>query len=259
MIPPAKKSLGQHFLKDRSLLAFLLRAAALTKDDVVLEIGPGRGILTEALVGHVKRVIAVEKDEALALFLEEKFQAVKNLRIIRGDILKIQPASLGLHSESYKIVANIPYYLTGRLLREIFEAWPKPKRIVLMLQKEVAERIVAQPPKTTLLSLSSQYFSQPKIVRFVSRKAFQPAPRVDSAIIVFQPNPGVSKKSGEKLFSLARLGFSHPRKLLLNNLGRKYPKQKLAVAFRDLGVPLRSRPGELSCEAWRALARRLEK
>lgn len=248
------RRLGQHFLVDRRVLAKIIQAAELSPSDVVLEIGPGKGALTEELARRAKMVVAVEKDETLVRFLEERFHKDKNLKILAGDILKIDPSFLGFRQGHFKIVANIPYYLTGKLLREIFERWPQPSLMVLMLQKEVAERLTAKPPKMNLLAVSVQYFSEPKIVARVSRVAFRPPPEVDSAIVKFLPKflPAAGRRS--EFFEVVKTGFRQPRKLLVSNLAKKYRKENILLGFEKLDIPALARPGNLSVEKWQSLA-----
>src|SRR3989344_3180155 len=190
MLNKQKKYLGQHFLKNKKILEEMARAAELSKKDIVLEVGPGRGTLTEILAARAKKVIAVEKDRDLIPVLREKFRDYKNAEIIEGDILAkaVKPPLGGLTAKSYKIVANIPYYITSRFLR-IFLSNSKvrPKLMVLMLQKEVAERICAKPPRMSLLALSVQLYAKPEIIRRVSKGQFSPPPKVDSAIIKITP------------------------------------------------------------------------
>ncbi len=172
MLNKPKKFLGQHFLKNKKILEEMARAAELSKNDVVWEVGPGTGTLTEVLVLRAKKVIAVEKDRELIPLLQEKFGGRKNIKIIYGDILKFDMAALKL--KNYKIVANIPYYITSRFLRLFLsETKFRPKLMVLMVQKEVAERICAKPPRMNLLALSVQAYAEPEIIRRVSKNFFR--------------------------------------------------------------------------------------
>ena len=176
-----KKHLGQHFLKNKKILEEMARAAELSKKDIVLEVGPGLGSLTEILAARAKKVIAVEKDFDLATQLSKRKTLPKNVKIIHGDILKISNSQLP--KSNFKIVANIPYYITSYFLRKFLEAKNKPDLMVLMIQKEVAERILAKNGKESLLSLSVKAYAKPEIIRYVSRNNFSPPPKVDSAII----------------------------------------------------------------------------
>ncbi len=245
----AKKSLGQYFLFDQRILQKIIKAGKLVAEDIVLEIGPGTGILTSILSEHSKKVVAVEKDRELCNFLKNKFLNQKNIEIICGDILKINPYNLGLKSNRFKLVANIPYYITGRLLRQIFTTWPKPSLAVLMLQKEVAERIVAKPPKMNRLSAICQYFSSPQIVSFVKRSSFRPIPKVDSAIVVLK-NIKPYKPEDKFVERIISIGFTHPRKLLSTNLASNFSKEKIKEALSKLRYPKTIRPAELAVEDW---------
>lgn len=261
------KRLGQHFLKNRKILEEMARAAGLAKKpasnathsvaggDVVLEVGPGTGTLTEVLAERAKRVIAVEKDRDLIPVLREKFRNKKNVEIIDGDILAAVPPFGGAAAKSYKIVANIPYYITSRFLRLFLTHPPtatqllagRPRMMVLMIQREVAERICAKPPHMNLLALSVQAYAKPEIVRIVPRGAFSPPPKVDSAIIrleVRSERLEMRKKKQpdlEKILSIARLAFQQKRKMLRHSIGKKID---LPEKFK------KRRPEELTLKQW---------
>ncbi|MEK9209502.1 MAG: 16S rRNA (adenine(1518)-N(6)/adenine(1519)-N(6))-dimethyltransferase RsmA [Patescibacteria group bacterium] len=254
------RKLGQHFLKPgrtgSNIINKMLKAAELSKNDLVLEVGPGKGILTKVLLEKSGRVIAVEKDKRLAEYLKEKFKDDKNLEIIEGDILKIQSRLGGTKLKNYKIVANIPYYLTSRFLRTFLQdAKTRPEKMVLMVQKEVGERILAKPPHMNLLAISVQIYGRPKIIAQVSKKHFSPQPKVDSAIILID---NISKNINiERLnfWKIVKTGFSHKRKLLVNNLKSlnfKSPAKK--GVFEKCGIKEKARAENLSLENWRCLA-----
>lgn len=263
MLSP-KKSLGQNFLKSSKIAEEIVSAGEVGSEDVVLEVGPGKGILTEELLKKAKKVIAVEKDERLAAFLQEKFaEDIKNgkLEIAKGDILHFQPTTLphrqagyNLQPTTYKIIANIPYYITSRFLRTFLEGQPEglqPALMVLMIQKEVAERIVGQ--KESLLSISVKAYGKPEIVRKVPAGFFSPPPKVDSAILKIS---GISKDFfrdiDEKLFfETVKKGFAQKRKMLINNLGMKQ------ADFEACGIPAKARAEELRLEDWKCLAEKL--
>ena len=240
-----KKYLGQHFLKNKKILEEIARLAGLAKKDIVLEIGPGHGELTEFLAQAAGKVIAVEKDRELIPFLEEKFKNQKNVKIISGDILKIR----NLRVKNYKIVANIPYYITSRFLRTFLEANPptggKPKLMVLMVQYEVAKRICAKPPEMNLLALSVQAYARPKFIRKVSRGNFSPPPEVDSAVIKILVKSRASNKT-EKMLELARRAFQQKRKMLRHSLKNITMPKK----YRN------RRPQELSFKDWTGIYRK---
>lgn len=248
----AKKSLGQHFLRCRWVVSTLIKAADLKSTDTVLEIGPGTGVLTRELVKSAGHVIAVEKDEALAERLcTEK---LPRTTVIVGDILKsydIASRKIG----AYKVVANIPYYLTSRLIRLLLEAKCHPKIIVLTVQKEVAQRIIAKSPKMNLLALSVQAFGKPEIVKTVPAECFSPKPKVDSAIIKISEITGqfFVKNAIDKefFFEIVRRAFSQKRKMLTSSL-RSYD-----IKHRVFNMVGRARPQELSLERWAKIASEL--
>ncbi len=241
-----KKWLGQHFLKNKTILEEMCRAAELSKKDAVLEVGPGRGELTEFLAARAGKVIAVEKDSGLIPLLRSKFKPHKNVKIIEGDILKIQKSKIKNQNDKskFKIVANLPYYLTSRFLRTFLEGKNKPKLMVLMVQYEVARRILAKPPGMNLLALAVQAYAKPKFIRKVSRGYFSPPPKVDSAIIKISKIKNQKPKKLEQIFKLARRAFQQKRKMLRQSLKHfKLPSQYQT-----------KRPQELSLENWTKLA-----
>ena len=257
-----KKYLGQHFLKNRSIARKIVEAANIEKTDTILEVGPGRGALTELLLqkavpagSRASQIIAIEKDKELVQYLKDKFVHYENLSVIHGDILKIENLKLienwKLKIENYKIVANIPYYITSRFLRKFLETDCQPSLMVLMVQKEVAERIIAKDGKESLLSISVKVYGQPKIIAKVSAENFSPKPKVDSAIIAIE---NISKSffkdnriDEKRFFQMLKLGFSHKRKLLKNNL-------KIgAETLQKCKIPPLSRAEDLSLENWKCL------
>lgn len=250
----AKKTLGQNFLVNRGILDKIMAVAEIIKSDTVLEIGPGTGILTEKLAekvrstgsGQAGRVVAVEKDRQLIMPLRERFKN-SNTEIAEGDILKFNPIRHSLTANDYKVVGNIPYYITSHLLKTIFEEWPTPKSIVLMVQKEVAQRIMAKPPHMNLLALSVQFYSEPKIISYVSRGSFRPMPKVDSAIVSLKPKAERLKpEQREKFFKIIKTAFAGKRKQLKNTIGLEI--------LNKAGIKPKSRPEELSLEDWLKIA-----
>jgi len=213
------RQLGQYFLINQEKLRKIAAALNFKPDETIVEIGPGHGELTELITG---RIIAIEKDERLANYLKQKFSVQKNIEIISGDALKILPK---LEIKNYKLVGNIPFYLTGYLLRIIGELENKPLLIVFTLQKEVAERICSQPPKMNLLAASVQFWAEPKIIDYISKKDFQPQPKVDSAVIklVISNQPSAASK---KYYQFIKILFKQPRKTILNNLATSLEKNK---------------------------------
>ena len=249
----AKKSLGQNFLTSSAIAEGMVREAHLTLEDKVLEIGPGKGILTGALLKHAGEVIAVEKDRELVRELVRKFYReieARKLSIIEGDILKFDFSAL----TSYAVVANIPYNITGEILRLLLTQKHQPKLVLLMVQKEVAERIVAKDGES-LLSLSVKCYGTPTIIRKVSAGSFSPRPKVDSAILKIS---GISRDffagiSEERFFAIIKAGFAHKRKILWGNLSEKESKFKLSPCWNELGLTRNTRAEELSLETWKKL------
>ena len=187
------RRLGQNFLVDEKVLRKIIEAAELSKNDIVLEIGPGIGNLTVKLAKRVKKVVAVEKDQRMIEILKETLKDFKNVKIIKADILKFSPKIYNLKSKIYKVVANIPYYLTSPLIRKFVETVEvKPQLLVLMVQKEVAQRICTKPPDMSILAVSVQFYAKAEIISFVSKKSFWPQPKVDSAIIKIIPRKSAS-------------------------------------------------------------------
>jgi len=231
-----KKRFGQNFLINKKVLKQIIEAASLKEKDIILEIGPGIGNLTQELAKRVKKVIAVEKDKIMVEVLRETVKYFKNIRIIQGDILKLN-AKYKIPNTKYKVVANLPYYITSPVIRMFLGAKNPPGEMVLMVQKEVAQRIVAQPPNMTrstssgssragrgmnLLAISVQFYAKPEIISFVSKKSFWPSPKVDSAIIKITPQINTNKEriNTDLFFKVVKAGFSQPRKQLINNLSR---------------------------------------
>lgn len=239
-----KKSLGQNFLIDKNIVQKIIKTADINKNDIVLEIGPGKGALTKELAKVAKKVIAIEKDERLASLLK-----IENVEIITGDALKDLPKIKG----KYKVAANIPYYLTSFLIRKLLEMENNPQEIVLLVQKEVAQRICAQPGKMNLLAVSVNYYAKPTIEGFVSKNCFWPKPKVDSAILKMIP---LKRKKDDFFFQTVRAGFSQPRKQLINNLssGLKIKKERVEYVLNKAGISPKSRAQELSINDWLKLS-----
>ncbi|MFC1801840.1 16S rRNA (adenine(1518)-N(6)/adenine(1519)-N(6))-dimethyltransferase RsmA [Patescibacteria group bacterium] len=257
----AKKSLGQNFLKSDEIVEKIIYTANVTQNDVILEIGPGKGKLTRKLLEKASRVIAVEKDDMLFEFLKEKFhEEIKNnkLELINEDILKFNLNSYSLKNKQYKIVANIPYYITGQLLRIFLQNDIQPSMMVLMLQKEVAERIITYKGSTfvkeSLLSVSVKVYGEPVYIKTVPAKYFSPQPKVDSAILLIK---NISKNffeenkiNEEEFFKFVKQGFSQKRKMLSNNL-KEFSFNK--EDFDKLKISPKVRAEDLSIEDWKNL------
>lgn len=251
----AKQSLGQNFLMHQKTAERIADAAALTPTSVVLEIGPGTGMLTKALLARAGKVIAVEADHELIPVLQETFgeeiQAGK-LQLIEGDIRTFELETL---PHGYGVVANIPYYITGEIIRRLLSAAHKPTSVTLLVQKEVAVRIV-RDPKESLLSLSVKVYGQPAYAFTVPRGAFLPAPKVDSAVLCITAiaNPFASAKEEERFFEVLHAGFAHKRKRLAKNLEAVAPPGVVSQAFSDLGLGNDVRAETVSLASWQALA-----
>jgi 16S rRNA (adenine1518-N6/adenine1519-N6)-dimethyltransferase len=305
---------GQNFLINPKIYAKIIEAAELKKDDIVLEIGPGLGTLTQELAKRVKKVIAVEIDKKLVEILKERLQNYHNIDIIQEDILKIkdlrpQTRTFGsvrgrFKIKEYKVVANLPYNITGAVLRQFlsvekcpsceagfaplqrdprqFVCWPQPTLMVLMVQKEVGQRICAQPPKMSLLSVMVQFYAQPKIISYVSKNNFWPRPRVDSAILRITTRINADQDADQRryttqinadrdadkrrdlcesaFFEVVRAGFSSPRKFLLNNLVKSglLKKEEGGNFFQELNFNPKIRAQELSVEDWIKLYNKMQ-
>lgn len=249
------KHLGQNFLTSKKIVEEIIRVADIKPDDVILEVGPGKGILTEAILEKIPKgkLIAIEKDKRLVEYLRTKFSGSKAFNLIHGDILKIDICKLFencLKIGNYKIVANIPYYLTSRLLRQFLESDCQPSKMVLMVQKEVAERIVARDKKESILSISVKAYGIPRIIKKVPASYFSPKPKVDSAILLID---NISKDffldiDEKKFFETIRQGFSSKRKLLKNNLKLLDTKY-----LTRCGISEKARAEELSTGDWKCL------
>jgi len=246
--PRARRSLGQHWLVNAGVLDRIIAAAAVTARDTVLEIGPGRGALTARLAATGARIVAVEKDRRLIRPLYDEFTGTPNVTVVEGDILELDPASLGLRTGEYKVVANIPYYLTSRLFKLLLASWPAPSIAVLLVQEEVARRALASAPDMNLLALSVQLYAEPDLVMRVSRGSFRPVPSVDSAVLRLSPRrlDAVQRARNERTMALARSMFVGKRK----QLGSRVPAERLAAA----GALPTARPQELGPSQWLTLA-----
>jgi 16S rRNA (adenine1518-N6/adenine1519-N6)-dimethyltransferase len=260
------KGLGQNFLIDKNVLDKIITASDIKPDDVILEVGPGLGTLTQELSKTAKKVIAIEKDSKMTKILAETLKDYKNIEIISSDILKFNFADYSLLTTNYKLIANIPYYLTSPLIRKFLEADNPPTEIVLMLQKEVAQRICAKPPKMSLLAVSVQFYADAKIFSYVSKNCFWPAPKVDSAIIKIIPRAPVIARSQQAtwqsrefsglFFKIVKAGFSQPRKQLAGNLSKalKIKKTEVESWLAKSGIKPAQRAETLSVEDWKNLA-----
>jgi len=256
----ARKGLGQHFLVDEAVLGIITSAAKVSPDDIIVEVGPGLGILTEALAQRAGGVIAVELDDNLAVLLKKTLASFKNVTVINDDVLNIEPGDL-LKGRLYKVVANLPYYITSPVLRHFLDTTAKPEMMVVMVQREVAEAIAAKPGDMSLLSVSVQFYGKPEIVSYVPAEAFYPAPEVGSAVLRIElyPEPAVAVDEGG-FFELVRAGFAAPRKQLANSLaqGLGLPKPGVLPLLEKADIDAERRAETLNLEEWARLLRVFE-
>lgn len=252
-----KKSLGQNFLINNSVLQKIIKAGELTKEDVVIEVGPGIGTLTKEMARNVKKIIAIEKDRKLIPILKKNLQQEKNIDIINDDILNFH-----IKESKYKVVANIPYYITSPIIRKFLESQKKPSSMVLTVQKEVAERIIAETPKMNLLSVSVQVYAKPKVITVVSRGSFWPQPDVDSAVIKITPHAKIEPDSFYScFFNIVKTGFSHPRKQLQKNIFLHYKKgaSDVVKSIECANINLKRRAETLTIEEWKKITKMIMK
>ncbi len=259
----ARKGLGQNFLAGRAALRRVLLALDPGPDDLVVEIGAGLGTLTGFLAASAGHVVAVELDDGLADHLESQFAAVAGLRVVRGDILALGPAELGISPATpYKAVGNLPYYITSAALRHVLGWQPRPLVFVVMVQEEVARRIVAPPGDLSLLGLMVQLAGRAEMVARVPAGAFVPPPKVNSAVVRIMPRnqPLLPPEQEETLWRLARAAFQQKRKTLANSLAGALPvaKEEIGGMLASLGLSPSARAQELSVEQWMALTRSVQ-
>ena len=246
----AKKSLGQNFLKSESVLRQIVEAGDIKKDDIILEIGPGKGALTAKLLEKAKTIIAVEKDNDLFEFLTTKFEKEiknENLILINGDCLNFNPKNYIL--KSYKLIANIPYNITGAILKKFLTEKIQPESMVLMIQHEVATRILARDGKESILSISVKAYGEPKMITKVDKRYFSPAPKVNSAVIkindINRKTFIDSKVDEDRFWEIVKKGFAHKRKKLSGNLKNIISSEKLSeTGIKD------KRAEDLSLKDW---------
>ena len=251
----AKKSLGQNFLKSKKAIQQMIEAVSLKKGDMVIEIGPGKGALTGPILESGAQLIAFELDERMIAYLEEKFASAiesKQLIIVHRDILEVDINSF-VKNKEYKIIANIPYYITNAIVRKFLEEEHQPSHMSLLMQKEVAERIVRRDGKESILALSVALFASAKYLATVHRRYFSPAPKVDSAILhIFNISHDalVNRKEEKKFFLLIRTAFAHKRKRVIKNLEQLAPKKFWEEIFEKLSLSQNVRAEEISLENW---------
>ncbi len=265
----AKKSLGQHFLNSTHVLDQIIEAAHIQKGEVILEIGPGTGILTKRLLGTGSKVIAIEKDVRAEDVLRVKFeQELKSgqLTLIQGDVLNDVTLNSFLNTDKakkYALIANIPYYITGAILEKFLEHEPRPDRMVLLVQKEVAERIVARDGKESILSISVKAFGTPKIIAKVPRGAFTPPPTVDSAILSIENiNDTLFQQKNvviSRFFDIVRAGFAHKRKYVIRNMETVATQESLTTTWKHSDLDIKIRAEDIKPSQWIKIAHYLSK
>ena len=263
------KGLGQHFLTDERVLERILETASITHDDVVIEVGSGIGLLTRRLAQRAAQVLAIELDRKMIRILTDSLGRYANLHVIAQDILEVDPAptiarALGVPESEippFKVVGNLPYYITSAILRHLLTASVRPSHLTLMVQHEVAKRIIALPGKSSLLAMSVQVFGAPMLVQRVPAGAFYPRPKVDSALMAIQvfEQPLVGEEEIERFFRVLRAGFGQKRKQLRNSLshGLNWPKARILEALVEAGIDPARRPQTLDVEEWVQLTRAL--
>lgn len=242
-----KKRLGQHFLINQGIINKIIEIAELKKNDRILEIGPGQGQLTFQMAKIVKKIKAIEKDPELIKLIKEKTaaQKIKNIEILNADALKIDPQKY----RDYKLIANLPYYISGQFLRKFIPH--RRENSIIMLQKEVAQRITNKEPNHSILSLSVQIYGEPKILFYVKSGSFYPKPKIDSAVIKITPKK-TEKINYELFFKLIKAGFASKRQTLNNNLARglKIKKEDIEKILQQTNINFSSRAQELKLKEW---------
>lgn len=254
----AKKSLGQNFLHDPNVLEKIVSLAEVTPQDTVLEIGPGTGALTEVLARRARRVVAVELDRRLEPLLQTRFGSMEHVTLHFGDILETDVRAL-LGTEAFIVVANVPYYITSAILRHLLENDTRPERLILTVQLEVAQRLVAKPGDMSLLSVSAQFYAKSRVVMKLNPAVFYPRPDVTSAVVRMDvyPQPPVDVPSETAFFAVVRAGFSQKRKQLKNAIGDglHMTTDAAAALLEQAGIDPRRRAETLTLQEWAALAR----
>ncbi len=263
MFHKPKKTLGQNFLKSQEALNKMCSIGEISDKDIILEIGPGKGALTEKLLQKSKKVIAIEKDHDLIKILEEKFskEIINNkLEIIEGDCLDFD-LNQNLKNEKYKVIANIPYNITGAIFKKFLSTNNQPERMIVLVQKEVAERIVSRDNKESILSLSVKIYGTPKYIMKVHKRFFSPEPKVDSAIIAVTniSKDNLKKEKDEKnFFNIIKAGFAHKRKVLRKNLEiLNIKNEEIDNIFKELKIDPKSRAEDIKIDKWILISSKL--
>lgn len=256
------KSLGQNFLTDPAILERISDIAGVTRQDLVLEIGAGLGHLSFQLAQDARRVIALELDSRLVPPLKAALEPFDNVQIIQGDILQLDAGDL-VQEDDYLVVANIPYYITSRIIRNLLETAHKPRRIILTIQHEVAERVCSRTGRLSLLALSVLIYGDPSLEMRIPAGAFYPAPKVDSAVISIDlyPQPLLTGPLRDQFFALIKAGFLHKRKTLQNSLskGLAWSPAQAGALLISASIDPQRRAETLSLEEWLELVRSYDK
>ncbi len=264
-----EKYLGQHFILSKKALAQMVAAAEIKKNDTIIEIGPGLGTLTQELAKTLPaqtggaKIIAIEKDPKMINILGETLTGYKNIKIVQADIRNLwvsetykvgDKLGIKIAKNKYKIVADLPYYISNLIIRKFLESKNPPELMVLMIQKEVAQRICGM--RMNLLAISVQFYADAKIIGYIPKELFYPRPKVDAAIIKIVPKEKIPEKTRKAFFAVVKAGFSQPRKQLIGNMTKKLniPKEEVLSAFKKLDIPERARAENLSLEQWVSLA-----
>lgn len=253
------KAYGQNYLVTESPIKKLIEAGELDKKDTVVEIGPGFGVLTLAMSPLVKKVISFEIEKTLEEYWEDQQKEFENIEIVWGNVLNMI-SKIKLPA-TYKVLANIPYQITSPILRLFLEEVEnKPERMILMVQKEVAERVCAKPGDMSMLAISVQYYGTPKIVTKVTKGNFWPSPKVDSAVLMIKPHNGNTKNNytDKQFFDFVRVGFSHKRKQLWSNLSGVYKDIDFKPILKEVTGNEKIRAEELSVENWKAILEKIQ-
>ncbi len=261
--PAPKKSLGQNFLTSIPARIAIVNAGELSSSDTVLEIGPGKGFLTKGILESGAKVVALEKDRELIPLLSETFAqeiASKQLQVIEGDALEFNPLSQKLMANGYKLIANIPYYITGAILSTYLSSHHQPCTMVVLVQKEVAERVCAKDGKESLLSLSVKCYGEPKLVYRVSRGSFFPIPNVDSGVLKvsnISRNNFKNQYHEALFFKLIHAGFAHKRKFAISNIKTIFPDNNIPLLFEEVELSEKVRAEDVSLHTWLSISIRL--
>jgi 16S rRNA (adenine1518-N6/adenine1519-N6)-dimethyltransferase len=256
----AKKSLGQNFLHDESVIEEIFTVAEVSQADWILEVGPGTGALTVQLSERVEKLLAIELDHELVKRLTDHFVDSESVSILEGNILDLHLEevlrSAGFAEHPYKVIANIPYYITAPIIRTLLSLQIQPQSLTLMVQDEVANRLSAEPGSMSLLSVMAQYYATVEKKLFVPKTAFDPVPKVDSAVVHIIPRRPYDPEEDRKVFRLARAGFAARRKTLVNNLSTSFSVERSVVEARltTLGLRTDIRAQALSIMDWERLA-----